>query len=105
MRARTGTATAHGSEDRHEKVIAFAETAPPTTVRRLRDPERDDGRSRPSRPRTATPSSSSRRAPSTPRAAARSPIRAAALGRGRGRGPRRLPGRRRPGAGGGGRRR
>ncbi len=28
-RARTGTATAHGSEDRHERVIAFAtETAP-----------------------------------------------------------------------------
>jgi alanyl-tRNA synthetase len=30
QRARTGAATAHGSEDRHEKVIAFAATAPPT---------------------------------------------------------------------------
>jgi len=29
-RARTGAATAHGSEDRHEKVIAFASGAPPT---------------------------------------------------------------------------
>jgi alanyl-tRNA synthetase len=29
-RARTGAATAHGSEDRHEKVIAFASAAPPT---------------------------------------------------------------------------
>ncbi|MEX0971832.1 MAG: alanine--tRNA ligase [Solirubrobacterales bacterium] len=30
QRARTGAATAHGSEDRHEKVIAFAGGAPPT---------------------------------------------------------------------------
>ncbi len=30
QRARTGAATAHGSEDRHEKVIAFAAAAPPT---------------------------------------------------------------------------
>ncbi len=30
QRARTGAATAHGSEDRHEKVIAFAGSAPPT---------------------------------------------------------------------------
>jgi alanyl-tRNA synthetase len=30
QRARVGTATAHGSEDRHEKVIAFAAGAPPT---------------------------------------------------------------------------
>ncbi|HEY5816713.1 MAG TPA: alanine--tRNA ligase [Solirubrobacterales bacterium] len=29
-RARVGAATAHGSEDRHEKVIAFAAEAPPT---------------------------------------------------------------------------
>jgi len=30
QRARSGAATAHGSEDRHEKVIAFAAAAPPT---------------------------------------------------------------------------
>jgi len=30
QRARTGAATAHGSEDRHEKVLAFAAAAPPT---------------------------------------------------------------------------
>ncbi len=30
QRARVGSATAHGSEDRHEKVIAFAGDAPPT---------------------------------------------------------------------------
>jgi alanyl-tRNA synthetase len=30
QRARTGAATAHGSEDRHEKVIAFASAAPST---------------------------------------------------------------------------
>jgi alanyl-tRNA synthetase len=30
QRARVGTATAHGSEGRHEKVIAFAAAAPPT---------------------------------------------------------------------------
>ncbi|HEU4393366.1 MAG TPA: alanine--tRNA ligase [Solirubrobacterales bacterium] len=30
QRARTGAATAHGSEDRHEKVLAFAAEAPPT---------------------------------------------------------------------------
>jgi alanyl-tRNA synthetase len=29
-RARVGSATAHGSEDRHKKVIAFAASAPPT---------------------------------------------------------------------------
>ena len=31
QRARTGAATAHGSEDRHERVIAFAAAAPPTS--------------------------------------------------------------------------
>jgi alanyl-tRNA synthetase len=30
QRARTGAATAHGSEDRHQKVLAFAAEAPPT---------------------------------------------------------------------------
>jgi len=30
QRARVGSATAHGSENRHEKVIAFASAAPPT---------------------------------------------------------------------------
>jgi alanyl-tRNA synthetase len=30
QRARVGVATAHGSEDRHERVIAFASAAPPT---------------------------------------------------------------------------
>jgi alanyl-tRNA synthetase len=30
QRARVGSATAHGSEDRHEKVMAFAADAPPT---------------------------------------------------------------------------
>jgi len=30
QRARTGAATAHGSEDRHERVLAFAAAAPPT---------------------------------------------------------------------------
>jgi alanyl-tRNA synthetase len=30
QRARVGAATAHGSEDRHEKVITFASSAPPT---------------------------------------------------------------------------
>ncbi len=30
QRARVGAATAHGSEDRHEKVLAFAAAAPPT---------------------------------------------------------------------------
>jgi len=30
QRARTGAATAHGSEDSHEKVLAFATAAPPT---------------------------------------------------------------------------
>ncbi len=30
QRARTGTATAHGSEDSHERVLAFADAAPPT---------------------------------------------------------------------------
>jgi alanyl-tRNA synthetase len=30
QRARVGAATAHGAEDHHEKVIAFAATAPPT---------------------------------------------------------------------------
>ena len=30
QRARTGAATAHGSEDRHAKVLAFADEAPPT---------------------------------------------------------------------------
>jgi alanyl-tRNA synthetase len=30
QRARVGAATAHGSEDRHEKVLAFAAQAPPT---------------------------------------------------------------------------
>jgi alanyl-tRNA synthetase len=53
QRARVGVATAHGSEDRHEKVIAFAAAAPPTrfvgyeTLRAttgLAAVEADDGR-------------------------------------------------------------
>ena len=53
QRARVGAATAHGSEDRHERVIAFAGAAPPTrfvgyeTLRAttgLAAVERDDGR-------------------------------------------------------------
>ncbi|MBW8059769.1 MAG: alanine--tRNA ligase [Solirubrobacterales bacterium] len=53
QRARVGAATAHGSEDRHEKVIAFAAAAPPTrfvgyeTLRAttgLSAVEADDGR-------------------------------------------------------------
>ncbi len=53
QRARVGAATAHGSEDRHEKVIAFAAAAPPTrfvgyeTMRAttgLAAVEADDGR-------------------------------------------------------------
>ena len=53
QRARTGAATAHGSEDRHERVIAFAAAAPPTrfvgyeTLRAttgLAAVEADDGR-------------------------------------------------------------
>ncbi|HXV04479.1 MAG TPA: alanine--tRNA ligase [Solirubrobacterales bacterium] len=53
QRARVGAATAHGSEDRHEKVIAFATAAPPTrfvgyeTLRAttgLAAVEADDGR-------------------------------------------------------------
>ena len=72
-RARTGAATAHGSEDRHEKVIAFVGSAPPTALRRLRDAAGDDRPRRGRRRRTAGRWSSSRRAPSTPRAAARSP--------------------------------
>ena len=53
QRARVGAATAHGSEDRHERVIAFAGAAPPTrfvgyeTLRAttgLAAVEADDGR-------------------------------------------------------------
>ena len=53
QRARVGAATAHGSEDRHEQVIAFAAAAPPTrfvgyeTLRAttgLAAVEADDGR-------------------------------------------------------------
>jgi alanyl-tRNA synthetase len=53
QRARVGAATAHGSEDRHERVIAFAGAAPPTrfvgyeTLRAttgLAAVESDDGR-------------------------------------------------------------
>jgi alanyl-tRNA synthetase len=53
QRARVGAATAHGSEDRHERVIAFATAAPPTrfvgyeTLRSttgLAAVEREDGR-------------------------------------------------------------
>ncbi len=53
QRARTGAATAHGSEDRHERVIAFAGETPPTrfvgyeTLRAttgLAGVESDDGR-------------------------------------------------------------
>jgi alanyl-tRNA synthetase len=53
QRARTGAATAHGAEDRHEKVLAFAAAAPPTrfvgyeTLRAttgLAAVEADDGR-------------------------------------------------------------
>ena len=81
QRARVGAATAHGSEDRHEKVLAFAAEAPPTrfvgyeTLRATTGlaavaAEDDGGRW-----------SSWRRAPSTPRAAARSPTRACCAGR------------------------
>jgi alanyl-tRNA synthetase len=54
QRARVGAATAHGSEDRHEKVIAFAAEAPPTrfvgyetlrAVTGLAAASADDGRS------------------------------------------------------------
>ena len=41
-RARTGAATAHGSEDHHERVIAFASEADRDPVRRLRDAAGDD---------------------------------------------------------------
>ena len=53
QRARTGSATAHGSENRHEKVIAFASGAAPThfvgyetlrTTTGLAAEQRDDGR-------------------------------------------------------------
>ncbi len=53
QRARTGSATAHGSEDRHEKVIAFAAGAAPThfvgyetlrTTTGLAAVQSDDGR-------------------------------------------------------------
>ena len=98
QRARVGAATAHGSEDRHERVIAFAGSRAANPLRRLRDAAGDD---RPCRGRKATTAarwSSSRRAPSTPRAAARSPTPACCVGRGRGAGPRRLQGWRGPGA-------
>jgi len=70
QRARTGAATAHGSENTHEKVTAFAAArrrpGSSATRRCARGPA-----SPPSRPTTAAPWSSSRRAPSTPRAGAR----------------------------------
>ena len=75
-RARMGTADAHGSEDRHGRVIAFATAAAADPLRRLRDAARDHRRRRGRAPRTDGRWSSSRRARSTPRAAARSPTRA-----------------------------
>ena len=80
QRARIGAATAHGSEDRHEEVIAFAAAAPPTrfvgyeTLRADHRPRRGRGAT------TVALWSSSRRAPSTPRAAARSPTPACCAG-------------------------
>ncbi len=53
QRSRGGSATAHGSEDRHERVLAFASAAPPTnfvgyemlrSTTGLAAVERDDGR-------------------------------------------------------------
>ena len=65
-RARTGTATAHGSEDHHGAVQSFAAAAPPS---------RFVGRASPrSSPTTAACWRNSRRAPSIPRGAARWPI-------------------------------
>ncbi len=81
QRARTGAATAHGSENSHEKVIAFAAGDRADQVRRLRDAADDDRAGRGLSRRTGAPSSSSRRAPSTPRAAARSPTPGCCAGR------------------------
>ena len=80
-RARTGTATAHGSEDHHGAVQSFAAAAPPSRFvgyEKLRtrtslaavEPEDGEGCWR-----------SSRRAPSIPRAAARSPTPGWSAGR------------------------
>ena len=80
QRARAGAATAHGSEDRHERVIAFAGAGAADPLRRLRDAADDDRPRRGARATTAAPWSSSRRAPSTPRAAARSPTPACCAG-------------------------
>ena len=84
---------------RHERVDRLRRGGAADPLRRLRDPARDHRPRRGRRATTAAPWSSSRRAPSTPRAAARSPtpgvLRWARRG---GEGRRRLPGRRRPGA-------
>ena len=98
QRARTGAATAHGSEDRHERVIAFAGDGAADPLRRLRDAARDD-RPRRGRGRRRPRAGQARGEPLLRRG--RRPgrrLRRAALGGRRGAGPRRLPGRRRPGA-------
>ena len=82
QRARTGAATAHGSEDTPRAGARLRRRGAADPLRRLRDAARDH---RPRRGRgatTAAPWSSSRRAPSTPRAAARSPTPACCAGRG-----------------------
>ena len=81
-RARMGIADAHGSEDRHGKVISFASSAPPTRFVGYETAARDHRGQRRRAPRTAGRWSSSRRAPSTPRAAARSPTPACCAGTG-----------------------
>ena len=81
QRARVGAATAHGSEDRHEKVIAFAAAAPPTEFVGYETLRATTGLAA-VEPETAARWSSSRRAPSTPRAAARSPTPASCAGTG-----------------------
>ena len=80
QRARVGAATAHGSENRHEKVIAFAAEAPPPASSATRRCARRRA-SPPPPPTTAAPWSSSRRVPSTRRAAARSPTPGCCAGR------------------------
>ena len=51
QRARTGAATAHGSEDRHDQVQDFVAGDAADRVRRLRDAADDDRRSPSSAPR------------------------------------------------------
>ena len=98
QRARTGAATAHGSEDSHERVAAFAAAAPPSrfvgyeTLRAttgLAAVEADDGRALVKLEESPFYAEGGGQV-------ADSGI--AALGRRGGRGGRRLPGRRRPGA-------